>query len=688
MIEIILAFIAALSLITLGIFAIVKQRTTVNAAFLFCVVLLAGMELCDQLSFQLLVRFDTFRAISLSLESLLPFSFLCLSLAFGRNKPFVTLSKVRIALLASGALFPMILLFFTSDNFYYSPDFQAERVLFLGSAGYWYYIGIMVSFILSLMNIEVTFTATTGLDRYRMKFETFGLISILAVLVFYYSQGLLFRTINMNLVPIRSSVFIISALLIGYSRVFRGNGVPVSVSRKVLYRSVTLLVVGFYLIVLGIIGEGMRYFAFGRDVTIFFAFAGGIAMLTLLFSESMRRKAKVYISKHFYTHKHDYREEWIKLTSRLASCETLFDVRESVLTAYRESFGLKGASLYLLSPGQERYFLAAGQDMPERPTEINLSEGLYSYFVKRARVLNLRDGEYRLSPSEENAFLQAGATIAVPLISNGEIVGLIMLGEQIVFEELNYDDYDMMKVLARQAAQAIANFRLSEELMEARAMAAVARISSFVIHDLKNLTTGLSLLVDNAQEHMGNPDFQQDLITTVRNTLSKMKNLMQRLKSIPEKITLESRVEDIGFLSREMVEGFTKSRPGTRILYEGLPVSARIDREEIGKVIVNLVQNALEAGNEQTIVTVETHKENGKACVRVTDTGNGMTEDFMKNYLFKPFRTTKEKGLGIGLYQCKQIVEAHGGKLEASSTLGKGSVFSIFLPVADDQKDS
>jgi putative PEP-CTERM system histidine kinase len=519
-----------------------------------------------------------------------------------------------------------------------------------------------------------------------MKFEAFGIMSLLAVLIFYYSQGLLYRTINMDLIPIRSSVFIIASILIGYSQAFRGSGIRVVISRHILYRSVTMLIVGMYLIGLGLVGEGMRYFGvdFGRNLTIVLAFLGGVLLLAILYSEKMRRRLKVYISKHFYSNnKHDYRDEWIKFTNRLASCKTLNDVQEAILTVYRETFGLAGASLYLLSRDERRYVAVAEQGMSNSPAELRMSGELSSYFVRRERVLDITDGEYRLSSSDAAVFRQMEAWLIVPLISGSKVEGLAVLQKQLVPELLIYDDYDLMKVLARQAAQAITNLRLSEEIIEVRAMAAVSRISTFVIHDLKNLTTSLSLVVDNAEEYIGNPDFQQDAIKTIRNTLLKMKGLMQRLKSIPEKTALDTRIENIDRLSRTTVAEFTKTKSGKRIVYNGVPAFSCVDAEDIKKVVVNLVQNALEASDEKEIIEVQTFKENGKVCLRVSDSGSGMTEDFLKNHLFRPFRTTKEKGLGIGLYQCKQIVEAHDGNVEVQSEIGKGTVFTILLPAVD-----
>ena len=685
MTELILSIIAAISLFALGIYAISKQRTAANVALCLSAVLLAGIELFDQWSLRSAVDFATIKQISLYLESFLPGSLLLLAFTYGRSTPSDAISKTRLGLIAALILIPLAIVLLLGSDLYYAADFPMKRVLFLGSAGYWYYIGIMISLIVALASVEVTLTATHGIARNRMKFEAIGIMGLLAVLIFYYSQGLLYRTINMNLMPIRSSVVIFAALLIGYSRAFRGSGSRVSISRHILYRSITMVVVGVYLLVLGLVGEGMRYFgvSFGRDLTVILAFAGAILLMSILLSEKVRSRTKVYINKHFYAgNKHDYREEWIKLTSRFSLCAALSDVQESILTVFAETFGVAGASLYLSNREDRSYIRVSELAMPKSPVEIHISGELYNYFAQRERVLNLADGEFPLSASERSIFSQAGAWLVIPMISNNKVIGLAMLKEQIVPEMLIYDDFDLMKVLARQAAQAITNLRLSEEVMEMRAMAAVSRISTFVIHDLKNLTTGLSLCVDNAEEYIGNPDFQKDAITTMRNTLLKMKDLMQRLKSIPEKAALDVKVSNIDRLSREVVAEFANLRP-KRVVYKGAPVFSCVDGEEIKKVIVNLVQNALEASIEQGTVLVETRKENNHVCIQVSDTGGGMTDDFIKNDLFKPFRTTKKAGLGIGLYQCRQIVEAHDGRIEVQSEPGKGSVFTTCLPVVD-----
>jgi putative PEP-CTERM system histidine kinase len=682
-INIILSTIASLALLALGVYTLRKQRITVSASLSLVLLLLAGMEIIDQLA--LSPSFDpvVFKQISIYLESLLPGAFMLLSLTYARSIPLRALSPVWRTLAAVCILFPLSVLLLPASDFYYSPDLQRERVLFLEGAGYWFYVGVMLSCIIALVNIEATFSSTSGTDRWKMKFEATGIMSILSVLIFYYSQGLLYRTINMNLVPVRSGVLIIAAFFIGYSKLLRGNGVRIVVSRHIFYRSLALLIVGSYLFILGLLGEGMKYFdvSFDRDLTIFLAFAGGIMLLIILLSEKLRRRVKVYVNKHFFARKHDYGTEWLMFTGKLAACKTLEDVREAILSTFTGTFGLRGASLYLLEKG--RYVRASNHSMPGGTNEVQISTALISYFMERGRVFSPLDKEYTPTAEEDSFIRRTGAKLILPLTGNGSIVGLVLFGEQLVREEFIYEDYDLMKVLARQAALSLINIRLSEELIETREMAAVARISSFVIHDLKNLSSTLSLIVDNAEEHIGNPDFQHDMIITIQKTLGKMRNLMQRLKSIPEKDALHAECKDLHLLSQEILGEFIKLRPGMNIAYDGNSAFSIVDGEEIKKVIVNLIQNALDAINGSGMVTVETGRNGADAYIRVSDNGCGMTEDFMKHHVCKPFRTTKEKGLGIGLYQCKQIVEAHNGTIRVESVFKKGSVVTVSLPGAD-----
>ena len=674
------SFIAAALLLALAAHTIYRGRTVPGFALSASVLLLALIEALDQAALHLGVYTYEIKWASVLLESFLPASLLLFSVTYSRTYSARSIPLYCHILLVLSFLFPAAVLFFPLGDFFYAPDLQTERMLFLGDAGYWFYMLIMLYIIVALMNLESTFSATAGPDRWRMKFEVIGLAGMLAVLIFYFSQGLLYRTINMNMLPVKSGVFIIAALAVGYSRLTRGGGVKVAVSRYVIYRSLTLLLIGAYLLILGIVGEGMKYFgaSFGRNAAIFIAFASGILLLAVLFSEQLRRKAKVSIDKHFFAQKHDYRTQWITFTERLAVCRTSAEIYDEILTTYMRSFGLRGASLYLCSADRLSYTLAACREMRTGP-EMPASEGLKSYFLERGRVLDPDGGEYALSKEESDFFDLSGTRLLVPVEGNGRIEAFVAFGEQLASEVFTYEDYDLMKTLAKQAALSIINFRLSEELAETREIAAVAKISSFVIHDLKNLASSLSLLLDNAEEYIGDPEFQNDMIDATRNTLSKMKGLIQKLKMIPEKQSLNAVSSDMLILARETVSEFMRSRPGAAISCGGMRASTMVDQEEFKKVLLNLILNAVESVGRDGAINIETRSEAGKASISVKDNGCGMTTEFMTEHLFKPFRTTKGKGLGIGLYQCKQIIEAHGGTITVASAPGQGTTFTITL---------
>lgn len=659
-----------------------RQRTLSALKFSILLGLLALVELFDQCSLHFFDNRYLFKKIVICLESLLPFALLFYSLTYARQNRKGDISLFWKAMLISSIVFPVYLAVLSPDALFFSPDFPYEKVLFLNKTGYWFYIGLMIYHVFALINIEATLAATSGQDRWRIKFEVTGIIGIIAALIFYYSQGLLYRSINMDLLPFRSGVLIIGALLIGFSKVVRGGNTQVKVSRFVIYRSVSLMVIGIYLLSLGLIAGTMNYFdiSFGASLTVFLAIVSGMLVLLILFSEKLRRRSKVFISKHFYEHKHDYKEEWLRFTGKISLCKTLDDLQETILKTFEEIFVLDRSSLYVFDKVRGTYVFAAGHSMPGALKEFRASEDLIRYFAGQNRVLNLSDKEYRMTEEEALFANSAGASVVVPMIYNMKVEGLVVFGRQLTGEDYIFEDYDLMKTLARQSALSLMNFKFLEEIIATREMAALARISSFIIHDLKNLTYTLSLTLENAREHIRNPEFQDDMIITIQNTLNKMNTLIHKLKTIPDKTSLKKEIADIHILARETVDELAKTRPAGRISCVGSPAFSIVDKDEVKKVILNLLINALDSAGADGKVIIETGLDNEESFIRVRDNGPGIDREFMQDNLFKPFRTTKEKGLGIGLYQCKQIIEAHGGRIEAESEPRKETVFTVRLP--------
>jgi hypothetical protein len=684
---IILSSFTALLLLLLAADTVRRQRNLANWAFAAVLTLIAGIELADRLSLVQALEPYPIRQLSFPLQAALAPVLVLFSLLYSRKTSLRDIKWVWYVILGMTFLLPASLFVLLPEDFYYAPDFRSERMIYLGEAGYWFSMGVMMACVLSLVNIEATLSALSSEERWRIKFEVIGLVGMLAVLVFYYSQGLLYRSINAGWLPARSAVFIIAVVCIGYSRFFRGSGTRVVVSQFIVYRSMTLLAVGLYLVILGLIGEGMEHFEvpYHRALVMIIFFAAGMFLIAMMLSNRLRRRAKVLLSKHFLALKRDYRTEWLAFTDKLAACRTTADLEQAILTAYGDAYGFAGAALYLRDRSKNTFRLKVQTRFSKGVPEFEPGPSLCSYFLTRNRVWNPGDAEYRPAPEEASFAARSSASLVIPMVYGEQLEGLILLGSQLVPGELIYEDYDLMKIMARQAAVSLVSARLSEEITESREIAAVARVSSFVIHDLKNLASSLSLMLENTEIHMDDPEFRQDMIVTIRNSLAKMQRLIQRLRTMPEKSTLNIQQVDLDGLCRETLAEVSSRKAQTTVHYTGSPVSLSADGEEIRKVVLNLLLNAFEAVPAQGRVTLECGKNGTDAFIRVSDNGHGMTEEYMRDHLWRPFRTTKDKGLGIGLYQCRQIVEAHGGAIGVESGYGRGSVFTVRLPLENRQ---
>jgi putative PEP-CTERM system histidine kinase len=207
-------------------------------------------------------------------------------------------------------------------------------------------------------------------------------------------------------------------------------------------------------------------------------------------------------------------------------------------------------------------------------------------------------------------------------------------------------------------------------------MEIMGKVSAFVLHDLKNHVYTLSLMVENARKFIGNPEFQKDMVDSLGSTVGKMKILIAQLKGLPDRQTLKRASTGLLTLARES----TRLLGQERLTFDGDDAVVEVDAEEMGKVVLNLCLNALEASPDGRPVRVRAGVA-PEPYLRVTDQGAGISAEFIRNGLFEPFKSTKAKGMGIGLYQCKQIVEAHGGRIEVRSVPGEGSEFTVWLPV-------
>jgi putative PEP-CTERM system histidine kinase len=613
-------------------------------------------------------------------ESLLGTAWFLFAVTFARKKPFHNLSPFSWAMLACSLILPVVAFRSPPELFFYSPDFIEEQILFLGQSSYLFYIGILFLTVAALYQLERTLVSFSATERSMALFEIVGIGLILVAMLVYYSQALFHRTIDMNLVPARALAFLAGACLFAYSRFKGANTRGIIVSRTVATQSVVVLAVGCYLFSLGGLGEGLRYFGL-QDLHlpyIGFAVISGLGLALLLLSEKYRRKLNVFLYKHFYRQKYDYRNEWLMFTAQLSSAENLENVQNAILAFYCETFGRKSASLYLLDQESGTYQLKSDRYL-EFPEVCFLKDHpLLTYLNETNFVFNTGDQHSSEFDKIKLQFETFKVELCVPLKHEQNLEGFILIGEAINTEDrLIFEDYDLMKVLARQATSVLLTLKLSAQLSTAQEMATIGKLSAFIIHDLKNHVSNLTLMVDNAREHISNPEFQTDMIETMDETINKVNTLIERLKNIKEKMSLHLKPCDL----REIVRRGVKASGHHPKLGQTEKVLAYVDAKEIEKVVHNLVLNAYEAGTQNGPVTINVGFAD-TAFFEVADQGVGMSDDFIRNRLYQPFQTTKERGLGIGLYQCRQIIEAHGGKIEVSSKEGVGTSFKVHLPAA------
>jgi len=458
--------------------------------------------------------------------------------------------------------------------------------------------------------------------------------------------------------------------------------VELTVSREVLYRSVVVGALGVYLFAVGALAWllnrlGVAEELFWGSVVVF---VSALGLAAVLLSEAVRWRVKRFLARHFYRSKYDYREQWVNFTKRLGSLVTLDELAPQLLGAVVETVGAKAGVLYL-KDGRDRGYhptTAVGIRRPAHP--LTESHPVLASLAARRTPRVLEEGAVHgwLEPLVARGFPEGSVIVA--LRWRDALTGFFLIGPEQTSTSYTPEDLEFMETVGEQAAGLIVAAGLSESLAQSREFEAVHRLTSFVIHDLKNAISALFMLSQNALTNFEDPEFQRDALKTVAKTVDRMKALLGRLSSTPEAAALRIEPVDLAVLALDAARPVVKN-DRISLVKDLTPLVAPADVEALHKVIQNLVMNAVQSIDGKGTVTLRTFAAGGQAILSVTDTGCGMSEEFVRKSLFAPFRSTKKGGWGIGLYQAKGIVEAHGGCIEVASQEGAGTTFMVKLPL-------
>ncbi len=544
--------------------------------------------------------------------------------------------------------------------------------------------------IVGLLLLEQFFRNSNEGELWGTKHLCLGLGILFTFDFFMYAEGLLFRQLDRNVWQARGIITTMAAVLmaVSISRTDRGqaqeNSQGVHLSRHVAFHSLTLMASGVYLIIMALAAYFIRYLGgtWGGVLQISFLCASGLTLIVLLFSGHIRASARVWLSKNFFSYKYDYRLEWLQFTEILASGNR--DIPENITRAVANL--AKSPAGILWSRSEDgRFNIVANWEMPLPDTDIDLRE-LSQWLQIHGWIVDLR--EWRKAPDVyRNLELPKVLTgiprawLIIPLLFGDRLQGILLLRESDLLRDLNWEDRDLLKLAGRQAASHLAQFQADRALVESRQFEAFNRLSAYVIHDLKNILAQLSLMVANAQKHKHNPEFIDDMVNTVSNTVNRMSKLMAQLRSDTGQ-TEQQNFELAELLEKVVTESQLRAPTPEFAVVEGR-FTLTCDRERLHTVFGHLVQNAQEATDNNGHIIVRLLRSHGAAVVEIEDTGIGMAEDFIRHRLFKPFDSTKGlTGMGIGAFESRDFIRSLGGDISVQSTPGLGSVFRVHIPCA------
>jgi putative PEP-CTERM system histidine kinase len=552
--------------------------------------------------------------------------------------------------------------------------------------------GLIVA-VLGLVLLEQIYRNASEGARTPVRYLAIGVGGLFVYDLFLYSQAELLRGITSEAWYARGFLNALAAPAVAIAaRRAPQWSLDVFVSRQVIFYTTSFMGLGVYLLLMALGGFYVREFGgeWGRIGQILF-FAGAIVVLVFIVASApLRRQAQVFISKHFYRNKYDYRVEWLRFIRTLSGDSSAdSDMRRNSVRAIAQIFSSPCGILYSFDEAGERFVPTAA--WPERLqdigplAEMRADDDLTRFLGRTGWIIDLK--EYRSSPDVyDNMVLPSWlenrrtARLISPLFLQDSLAGFVVLDDPPPPFELTYEDRDLLKTVGRHVATHLAQQEANRKLAVSRQFEAYNRLTAFMMHDIKNSVAQLQLIVTNADRHKRNPEFVDDAIATIANAVERMRHLIDQFGGKAQ--APKSQSVDLNRVAREAVARCSDRMPKPQLEAPDVALHVRADAERLTTAIEHLLRNAQDASSDDGRIGVRIEKEDDRALVEVTDTGIGMDDEFIRERLFRPFDSTKgSKGMGIGAYQVREYARSIGGQLEVQSSPGIGTRFCIRLPL-------
>ncbi|MCF8474593.1 MAG: PEP-CTERM system histidine kinase PrsK [Emcibacter sp.] len=559
------------------------------------------------------------------------------------------------------------------------------------------YIILCLCIIIFLL-VENLYRNSAAEGLWGIRLLLFGVMALYIYDFLMFADILLYRSIGQKLFEARGMINFIVVPILTLSVIRNPTWkLNIKLSRKAAFHTITLIGTGAYLIGMSAAGYFLQNYGgkWGNILQATFILVALLGLLVFITSGRFRSLTQVLLAKHFFQYRYDYREEWLKFIQTISATGEHYDLRERVIKTLADVMDSSGGALWLREQPDVYTFAAKWNFQHNMDVELRSDDQFIKFLEQEEWIVDLNNDTKDDVIERHNITIPEWLLsnerfwLVLPLIHLGKLVGFVVLLQPRLKNTLNWESTDLLKTIGRQLASYLAEQIAEMALAEAREFESFNRKFAFVVHDIKNLASQLSLMIKNAEKYADNPEFQKDMVLTVQNSVEKMNNLLSRISVVQEPAKeKKDKTLNISRIMAKIVQKYKDQGLDINLNNSFADLDIYADEESIETVFMHLIENAKESCEDKDAkLNLDVSCDGNYVIIKVIDNGHGMDEDFIKNELFRPFRSTKKNGYGIGAYESREMIKRLGGKLDVKSKKNHGTTMKVYLRLAEDQNN-
>ena len=605
-------------------------------------------------------------------------NFFCLSLLLNLYSSITDISNKFKGNHKSFILFIAAVLFMECCIYYLN-----QKVIFLS-------IFHLLQSIFILFIIEQLFRKTIYIynDQFKLRPLCISLGLINTYDFAFYADSLLTQQIDKDIffskgwLVILSSTFIIQAI-----KRMKNWSKRIRVSRGLVFNSTLFILFGFYLLLMSCIAYFINHLNYGWNNTIqnIFISLSFILFACFLYSDLLRQKINKFIIKNLYESKYDYNEQLSNFSDILETNNNNY--YQIALSSIMNPFNCQQGAMFEINRIQ---LIEKANQFNQKIAHLDVLTDLskksiqYNWIIDVDELKNPRV-RFPFSYEKESILSLNQVRYIIPITGIGKIKFVIMLSNIKHIEKFDFEDRNLLNMLCKHLSIFLNLHITNDILIENQQFVAFNQMSTFLVHDLKNILAQLSLLSKNSEKFRDNPDFIDDTFITIDSAAMRLSKVLCHFSKHNIQEYKHQKINICDVTARAVQERISFKPAPTFDKNFIQPLYVQADQEKLTNILINLIRNAQEACKENGTVAISLIDKHDQIAILIEDDGEGMTMDFITHRLFKPFDTTKgNAGLGVGAYDAKKFIEQLNGSIDVSSVPEKGSKFEICLPISSN----